>query len=85
MLQTSDFGFVAEPSVEIDRVGPLSLEEIERRHIGNVLRHTDGNVSQTARIPRDRSRDADTTRCGSTASSGRITRRHERTPHESNS
>jgi len=50
MLQTSDFGFVAEPSVEIDRVGPLSLEEIERRHIGNVLRHTDGNVSQTARI-----------------------------------
>jgi DNA-binding NtrC family response regulator len=49
-LQTSDFGFVSEPSVEIDRVGPLSLEEIERRHIANVLRHTDGNVSQTARI-----------------------------------
>jgi len=50
MLQTSDFGFVAEPSVEIDRVGPLSLEQIERRHIANVLRHTAGNVSQTARI-----------------------------------
>ena len=50
MLQIADFGFVDEPSVEIDRGGPLSLEEIERRHITNVLRHTDGNVSQTARI-----------------------------------
>jgi DNA-binding NtrC family response regulator len=50
LIQTSDFGFAAEPSVEIDRVGPLSLEEVERRHIANVLRHADGNVSQAARI-----------------------------------
>jgi len=50
ILQASDFGFATEPGAEVDRVGPLSLEEIEKRHIGNVLRHTDGNVSQTARI-----------------------------------
>ncbi len=50
ILQAADFGFTAAPTAELDRVGPLSLEEVECRHIGNVLRHTNGNVSQTARI-----------------------------------
>jgi DNA-binding NtrC family response regulator len=30
--------------------GPLSLEEMERRHVADVLRQTDGNVSQAARV-----------------------------------
>jgi DNA-binding NtrC family response regulator len=50
ILQVGDFPFAEEPTAELDRVGPLSLEEVERRHIANVLRHTDGNISQTARI-----------------------------------
>ena len=49
VLQAGDLG-LARPGVELDKVGPLSLEEVERRHIANVLKHTDGNVSQTARL-----------------------------------
>ena len=49
VLQAGDLG-LARPGAELDKVGPLSLEEVERRHIANVLKHTDGNVSQTARL-----------------------------------
>jgi len=48
-LQAADLG-LARPGAELDKVGPLSLEEGARRHIANMLRHTDGNVSQTARL-----------------------------------
>jgi len=48
-LQAADLG-LARPGAELDKVGPLSLEEVERRHIANMLKHTDGNVSQTARL-----------------------------------
>ena len=29
---------------------PLSLEDVERRHVAEILRQTGGNVSQAARI-----------------------------------
>ncbi len=50
VLQPADFGFGATSAAELDRVGPLSLEEVERRHIANVLRFTAGNISQAARL-----------------------------------
>jgi len=50
VLQVGDLGMPDRASADVDQVGPLSLEEVERRHIANVLRHTDGNVSQTARL-----------------------------------
>jgi DNA-binding NtrC family response regulator len=50
VLQPADLGFTATSTAELDRVGPLSLEEVERRHIGNVLRFTGGNISQAARL-----------------------------------
>ena len=37
---------------------PPSLEDVERRHIAAILDHCGGNVSQAARHPRHRSRDA---------------------------
>jgi two-component system response regulator AtoC len=50
VLQAADLGMPERAVTDLDKVGPLSLEEVERRHIGNVLRHTEGNVSQTARL-----------------------------------
>ncbi len=50
VLHPADFGFAATSTAELDRVGPLSLEEVEQRHIANVLRFTGGNISQTARL-----------------------------------
>jgi len=50
VLQVSELGLAPKSETELDNLGPLSLEEVERRHIANVLRHADGNVSQAARI-----------------------------------
>jgi len=53
-LQLADLGMGAaagQPaSSASSAVVPASLEEVERRHIGAVLEHTGGNVSQAARI-----------------------------------
>jgi len=50
ILQAADFGFTTEPAAELDRVARSRSRKSNGRHVGNVLRHTDGNVSQTARI-----------------------------------
>jgi two-component system response regulator AtoC len=50
VLQAGELGLAPKSATELDNLGPLSLEEVERRHIANVLRHADGNVSQAARI-----------------------------------
>ena len=49
-LQATDLELTRPSGDELDKVGPLSLEEVERRHIANMLKHTNGNVSQTARL-----------------------------------
>jgi DNA-binding NtrC family response regulator len=37
-------------SVQVTAANPLSLEEMERRHVSSVLRQAGGNVSQAARV-----------------------------------
>jgi DNA-binding NtrC family response regulator len=50
LIEASDLGLVA-PAAPAEGDGTLvSLEEVERRHVGEVLRRTGGNVSQAARI-----------------------------------
>ena len=50
ILQAGDLGLTPGASGPLDRVGPLSLADLEKRHIANVLRHASGNISQAARI-----------------------------------
>ncbi len=51
ILQATDLGLQpAAADAPQGKGGPLSLEELERRHITDVLNQTGGNVSQAARI-----------------------------------
>lgn len=50
-LQANDLGLTPTPVGHgNERNGPASLEDVERRHIAEVLQRTGGNVSQAARI-----------------------------------
>ncbi len=51
IIQLADLG-LARPATSAAAAsqGPASLEDVERRHIADVLVHTGGNVSQAARI-----------------------------------
>ncbi len=48
LLRPADLGLAGAPGAT--PAGPSSLEEIERRHVGSVLAHCAGNVSQAARL-----------------------------------
>jgi transcriptional regulator with PAS, ATPase and Fis domain len=50
VLEPGDLGLIAVPLVAEPAPALGSLEEMERRHIGEVLRSTGGNVSHAARI-----------------------------------
>jgi DNA-binding NtrC family response regulator len=51
ILQPGDLGLLPPSSREPAANGePLSLDDVERRHIAEVMRHTGGNVSQAARL-----------------------------------
>ncbi|HEU4382898.1 MAG TPA: sigma-54 dependent transcriptional regulator [Anaeromyxobacteraceae bacterium] len=51
VIQAADLG-LSRPGAPAapEAVAPVSLEEVEKRHIAEVLQHTGGNVSQAARI-----------------------------------
>jgi two-component system response regulator AtoC len=49
VIQLPDLGFAAQAAAESGS-DPGTLEEVERRHIAEVLAHTGGNVSQAARV-----------------------------------
>ncbi len=48
LLRPADLGLAGAPRAA--PAGPSTLEEIERRHVGSVLAHCAGNVSQAARL-----------------------------------
>jgi DNA-binding NtrC family response regulator len=50
VIQAADLGLLPTAPVLAGHEGPVSLEEVERRHISGVLHGTSGNVSQAARI-----------------------------------
>jgi DNA-binding NtrC family response regulator len=56
LIQAADLGLgpppeAAAPAARAAAAGPLaSLDEVERRHIAQVLAHAGGNVSQSARV-----------------------------------
>jgi transcriptional regulator with PAS, ATPase and Fis domain len=50
ILEPGDLGLIAAPIASEPAATLGSLEDVERRHIGDVLRSTGGNVSQAARI-----------------------------------
>ena len=50
VIQVADLGLARPGSAPAGAREPGSLEELERRHIADVLLHTHGNVSQAARI-----------------------------------
>ncbi len=51
VVKPADLGLEPEPARERGATGtPITLEEMERRHIAEVLGHTGGNVSQAARL-----------------------------------
>ncbi len=51
ILQASNLGLTPSTGIKHEAANvPGSLEEMERRHISEVLRRTEGNVSEAARI-----------------------------------
>ncbi len=50
VIQLPDLGLAAQAASEPGSRDPATLEEVERRHIAEVLTHTGGNVSQAARV-----------------------------------
>ncbi len=50
VIQLPDLGLTVLPGPEAGQRDPVTLEEVERRHIAQVLLHTGGNVSQAARV-----------------------------------
>jgi DNA-binding NtrC family response regulator len=50
VLDLGDLGLAARPGMVGPTTDPVSLHELERRHIAEVLAHTGGNVSQAARL-----------------------------------
>jgi DNA-binding NtrC family response regulator len=50
VVQAADLGLLPTAPVLAGHEGPVSLEEVERRHICGVLHDTDGNISHAARI-----------------------------------
>ncbi|HYQ80113.1 MAG TPA: sigma-54 dependent transcriptional regulator [Anaeromyxobacteraceae bacterium] len=51
VIQAADLGLSRSgPPAAPGAAAPVSLEEVEKRHIAEVLHHTGGNVSQAARI-----------------------------------
>ncbi len=51
VVRPADLGLEPEPARERgSAASPLTLEEVERRHIAEVLGHASGNVSQAARL-----------------------------------
>ncbi len=51
ILEARHLGLTLQPGESLSaHAHPASLEEIERQHIGSVLRQTAGNVTQAARI-----------------------------------
>ncbi len=50
IIQLADLGLTRPGSAPAGSREPGTLEEMERRHIADVLAHTGGNVSQAARV-----------------------------------
>jgi DNA-binding NtrC family response regulator len=51
VIQVGDLGLGRQGAAETTAAAaPASLEEVEKRHIGDVLQHTGGNVTQAARL-----------------------------------
>jgi DNA-binding NtrC family response regulator len=50
VIQAADLGLLPTAPVLAGCEGPVSLEEVERRHICGVLHDTGGNISQAARV-----------------------------------
>jgi two-component system, NtrC family, response regulator AtoC len=50
VLQPLDLGLIQTAGGYDLKAEPASLEEVERRHVADVLHHTAGNVTQAARI-----------------------------------
>ena len=50
VIQAADLGLLPAAPVLAGHEGPVSLEEVERRHICGVLHDANGNISQAARI-----------------------------------
>jgi DNA-binding NtrC family response regulator len=51
VIQAGDLGLARTGAGEsLAAVAPASLEEVEKRHIADVLQHTGGNVTQAARL-----------------------------------
>ncbi len=50
VVQAADLGLLPTAPVLAGHEGPVSLEEVERRHIAGVLHDTNGNISHAARI-----------------------------------
>ncbi|MGE5362319.1 MAG: sigma-54-dependent transcriptional regulator [Bacteroidales bacterium] len=50
VVQAADLGLLPTAPVLAGHEGPVSLDEVERRHICGVLHDTNGNISQAARI-----------------------------------
>jgi transcriptional regulator of acetoin/glycerol metabolism len=50
IIQLADMGLTRSAVAPAATREPGTLEEMERRHIAEVLTHTGGNVSQAARV-----------------------------------
>jgi DNA-binding NtrC family response regulator len=50
VIQPGELGLARHAEPAVASTGPMTLEEVERRHIAAVLEHTGGNITQAARI-----------------------------------